>query len=116
MKAAYRREGIATALIEELRKIAAARGAYVIFVQADKGTEDEPAIALYTIESGSRLEILKAVVLNIPAPVAVLLGPEHRHALVNDYYRKVSGGGRDVTGLTTREAFPEIEGQPLFDF
>ena len=45
---AHRREGIATALIEKLKKIAAERRAYVIFVQADTGIEDEPAIALYT--------------------------------------------------------------------
>lgn len=44
--AAHRRQGIATALIETLRHIAAARGAYVIFVQADHG--DDPAIALYS--------------------------------------------------------------------
>ena len=42
---AHRRQGIATALIGELKKMAAARGAFVIFVQADIG--DEPAIALY---------------------------------------------------------------------
>ena len=53
--AAHRREGIATALIQELKKIAAARGAYVIFVQADIG--DEPAIALYTT-MGVREEVL----------------------------------------------------------
>jgi aminoglycoside 3-N-acetyltransferase I len=41
-----RRRGVATTLIEELKRIAAARGAYVIFVQADYG--DDPAIALYT--------------------------------------------------------------------
>lgn len=41
----HRRRGIATALIEELRGIAAARDVYVIFVQAD--LEDAPAIALY---------------------------------------------------------------------
>lgn len=46
VSASRRREGIATALIQELKKIAAARGAYVIFVQADIG--DAPAIALYT--------------------------------------------------------------------
>ena len=44
--AAHRREGIATALIQELKIIAAARGAYVIVVQADLG--DAPAEALYT--------------------------------------------------------------------
>lgn len=53
--AAHRREGIATALIRELRKIAAARGAYVIFVQAD--TVDAPAIELYT-KLGSREDVL----------------------------------------------------------
>ena len=44
--AAHRRQGIATALIYELKKVAATRAAYVIYVQADIG--DEPAIALYT--------------------------------------------------------------------
>ena len=53
--ASHRREGIATALIEELRRIAATRGAWVIFVQADYG--DEPAIALYT-KLGVREEVL----------------------------------------------------------
>ena len=54
---AHRRQGIATALIEELRAIAAARGAWVMFVQADTGIEDEPAIALYT-KLGAREDVL----------------------------------------------------------
>ena len=41
----FRRRGIATALIQTLKEIVAERGAYVIFVQADKG--DTPAISLY---------------------------------------------------------------------
>jgi aminoglycoside 3-N-acetyltransferase I len=53
----HRREGIATALIEELKNIAVARGAYVIFVQADTGVEDAPAIALYT-KLGTREDVL----------------------------------------------------------
>lgn len=52
---AHRRRGIATALIEELKTVAAARGAYVIFVQADQG--DDPAIALYS-KLGEREEVL----------------------------------------------------------
>jgi aminoglycoside 3-N-acetyltransferase I len=43
--AAYRRRGIATALVSQLREIAARRGAWVIYVQADYG--DDAAIALY---------------------------------------------------------------------
>ena len=52
---AHRRRGVATALIGELRRIGAARGAYVIFVQADRG--DDPAIALYS-KLGVREEVL----------------------------------------------------------
>jgi aminoglycoside 3-N-acetyltransferase I len=42
---AHRRRGLATGLIVTLKAIARARGAYVIYVQADRG--DEAAIALY---------------------------------------------------------------------
>jgi aminoglycoside 3-N-acetyltransferase I len=52
---AHRREGVATALIVELKKIAMTRGAYVIYVQADHG--DEPAIELYT-KLGIREDVL----------------------------------------------------------
>lgn len=55
VSAMHRREGIATAMIQELKKIAAARGAYVVFVQADAG--DEPAIALYA-KLGVREDVL----------------------------------------------------------
>jgi aminoglycoside 3-N-acetyltransferase I len=41
----HRRKGVATGLIRALGDIAKARGAYVMFVQADRG--DEPAIRLY---------------------------------------------------------------------
>lgn len=51
----HRRQGIATALVSELKKIAAARGAYVMFVQAD--VDDAPAIALYT-KLGIREDVL----------------------------------------------------------
>lgn len=52
---AHRREGIATALIGQLQTLAAARGAYVIFVQADRA--DDPAIALYS-KLGVREDVL----------------------------------------------------------
>jgi aminoglycoside 3-N-acetyltransferase I len=64
----HRRQGIATALIEELKRIAAERGAYVIFVQADTGIEDEPAIALYA-KLGTREDVLH---FDIPVSRAAL--------------------------------------------
>ncbi len=45
VREAFRRQGVATALIEALKPIAAERGAWVIFVQADP--PDAPAVALY---------------------------------------------------------------------
>lgn len=51
----HRRQGIATALIQALREIAAKRGAWVIYVQADY--VDPPAIALYE-KLGVREEVL----------------------------------------------------------
>jgi aminoglycoside 3-N-acetyltransferase I len=51
----HRRRGIATALINQLREIAARRGAWVVYVQADYA--DSPAIALYE-KLGTREEVL----------------------------------------------------------
>ncbi len=57
VSSSHRRQGIATALIQELKRVAVRRGAFVIFVQADTGVEDQPAIALYE-KLGHREEVL----------------------------------------------------------
>ena len=51
----FRRQGIATALINTIRHIAQQRGIHVIFVQADYG--DDPAVALYT-KLGTREDVM----------------------------------------------------------
>jgi aminoglycoside 3-N-acetyltransferase I len=51
----HRRKGVATALINALKAIGAARGAYVMFVQADP--PDTPAVALYS-KLGVREDVL----------------------------------------------------------
>jgi ribosomal protein S18 acetylase RimI-like enzyme len=55
VSAQHRRRGVATAMIETLKRIAAGRGIHVIFVQADY--VDLPAIALYT-KLGVREDVL----------------------------------------------------------
>jgi aminoglycoside 3-N-acetyltransferase I len=60
----HRRRGIATALIERLRSIAAERGAWVIFVQGDYG--DDPAIALYE-KLGTREDVMHFDI-DVPRP------------------------------------------------
>lgn len=52
---AYRRRGVATALIEALKPIARAAGGWMMFVQADP--VDAPAVALYE-KLGVREEVL----------------------------------------------------------
>jgi len=51
----HRRRGMATKLIDFLRRIAQQRGAYVIYVQADKA--DEAAIKLYE-SMGTKQDVL----------------------------------------------------------
>ena len=51
----FRRRGIATSLINKLRGVAAERGAWVIFVQADP--DDAPAVELYS-KLGVRHDVL----------------------------------------------------------
>jgi PAS domain S-box-containing protein len=75
------------------------------------GRERERLLA----ELGAERELLRSVILHMPAPLALLVGPEHRFDIVNAAYRRVSGGGRDVTGLTPPEAFPELEGQGIYE-
>ncbi|SDI81780.1 MULTISPECIES: AAC(3)-I family aminoglycoside N-acetyltransferase [Halomonadaceae] len=53
---AHRRQGIATGLIQKIRQIAFERGAYVVFVQADRG--DAAAIALYSKLGGPCEDVL----------------------------------------------------------
>jgi aminoglycoside 3-N-acetyltransferase I len=61
---AFRRRGVATALIREVQRVAAEKGAYVVFVQADY--EDEPAVALYS-KLGIREDVLH---FDLPLPDA----------------------------------------------
>ena len=63
--AAHRRRGVATALIRHLQAMAAERGAWVIFVQADQG--DDAAIALYT-RLGTREDVLHFDIPPLPHP------------------------------------------------
>ena len=66
-------------------------------------------------ELGAERERLRALVLLMPAPVALHEGPEHRYALVNDAYQRLSGRWRAVAGRTPPEAFPELTGSGIFE-
>ncbi|MES2522898.1 MAG: GAF domain-containing protein [Gemmatimonadota bacterium] len=59
-------------------------------------------------------ERLRSLIMHMPAPVALHWGAEHRFEMINDAYKAVCGG-REVAGLTPREAFPGVEGQGIFE-
>ena len=61
----HRRQGVATAMIDELKRIAGERGAWVIFVQADRG--DDPAVELYS-GLGVREDVLHFDIAPHPKP------------------------------------------------
>jgi PAS domain S-box-containing protein len=49
-----------------------------------------------------------------PVPIAVVEGPEHRFTLANPSYRRFAAE-RVLEGRTVREAFPELEGQGIYE-
>jgi len=48
------------------------------------------------------------LLMNIPAVIAVLEGPEHRYVLANPWHRQIVGIERDLIEKTIREALPEL--------
>ncbi len=59
-------------------------------------------------------ERLQQLFAQSPGFMATLEGPDHVHDLMNPAYRQLIGH-RDLTGMAVRQAFPEIEGQGLFE-
>jgi CheY-like chemotaxis protein/anti-sigma regulatory factor (Ser/Thr protein kinase) len=60
---------------------------------------------------------LHELFMQAPAAIGFLRGPEHRFTFVNLDYLKLTGRERaeDFVGKTVREAFPDLEGQGLFE-
>ncbi|QNH60925.1 PAS domain-containing sensor histidine kinase [Hymenobacter sediminicola] len=57
---------------------------------------------------------LQALLLQAPALIASLRGPDHVVELVNEGFRQMFGG-RAMEGKPYREAVPELQDQPFFD-
>ncbi|PVE21852.1 histidine kinase [Microvirga sp. KLBC 81] len=62
----------------------------------------------------AELADLRALFQQAPGHMAVLRGPNHVYALVNDAYRRIVGD-RDLIGKSVREAMSELEGQGFFE-
>jgi PAS domain S-box-containing protein len=57
---------------------------------------------------------LYEVFMQAPAAIAVVEGPQHVFTVTNPMYSELIGG-RPVLGKTVRDAFPELQGQGLYE-
>ena len=55
------------------------------------------------------------LLMDAPAIIAVLKGPQHVYELTNPLYQQVVGGNRNLIGKPIREALPELEGQGIYE-
>lgn len=56
-----------------------------------------------------------SVLMNAPAAIAVLNGPQHVFELANLLYMETVGKTRNIIGKPVREALPELKGHEVFD-
>lgn len=66
------------------------------------------------VETEIERQRLRGLILQAPAAMCIMRGPEHVFELVNATYQQAIGG-RDPIGKAVREARSELEGQGLFE-
>jgi PAS domain S-box-containing protein len=79
-----------------------------------QGSDAQPVVAddsLETAREAARVTALDEAFRQAPSFLAVLRGPQHEFALVNDAYHQLVGHGRDIIGKPVLEALPELRGQ-----
>ena len=81
-------------------------------VRARGRAEAERARLVLAMDADRRR--LRSLIEIMPIPVALHTGPEHRFEIVSEGFRSVSAG-RDLTGLTPREAYPDIIGHGILE-
>lgn len=57
---------------------------------------------------------LRKVLIQAPAIICILRGPDHTYEFANELYLQLIGR-RDIIGKPIREALPELEGQKFFE-
>ena len=55
------------------------------------------------------------LLMDAPAIIAVLKGPEHIYEFANPLYQQVVAGKRNLIGKSIREALPELKAQGIFE-
>lgn len=58
---------------------------------------------------------IQGLLMQAPAMITVLRGPEHVFELANPLYMRAVGMDREIVGKPIRQALPELEGQGFFE-
>jgi PAS domain-containing protein len=87
----------------------------VTFTDVTARLRAEAERARLVADLGAERDRLAALIREMPAPLCLLSGPDLRFAVQNDAFTRVIARGRDLTGLTQPEAFPELAGTPFHD-
>lgn len=58
---------------------------------------------------------LHDILMDAPAVIAILRGPDHVYTLANPLYMEAVGKDRDILGKSVRDALPELEGQGFYE-
>ena len=72
----------------------------------DANEDLDVRVVARTEELRKEREYFQSLLMAVPVPVSVMLGPDHRFVLENDAQRVMSQN-RDVIGMTYREAYPD---------
>ncbi|WP_052306711.1 PAS domain-containing sensor histidine kinase [Chitinophaga pinensis] len=68
-----------------------------------------------TPESAAERENFYQLLMDTPAVIAVLSGPQHVYMLANKLYMETIGIDRNIVGKPIREALPELADQGIFE-
>jgi signal transduction histidine kinase len=68
-----------------------------------------------TPESAAERENFYQLLMDTPAVIAVLSGPQHTYILANKLYMETIGIDRSIVGKPIREALPELADQGIFE-
>jgi PAS domain S-box-containing protein len=65
------------------------------------------------IQAEAQRQMLYNVLMDAPAAIAIVRGPEYRFQLVNEPYQQLMPGKKNLIGRTVNDVFPELKGQGI---
>lgn len=97
-----------------LNETGAPAGVFAVVLETTAKIHAQRKQAQAEAELRAEREYLHSLLMEAPAVIAVLHGPDHVYELANPLYDEIIGH-RPLLGKPIREALPELEGQGIFE-